>query len=134
MKKLIILLFAFVAFAVTSTAQVVVTNSSGSDSLTNTDTLTATKAVTYDANALWSVQVVTSKSSGTLAGVVRIYGSNDGSNFIELPDTIAVADGSPFTGVINVGNDFQYKYFKVTYFQTGTSVSFPKFYWYYKPN
>jgi hypothetical protein len=134
MKKLFILLFAFVAFAITSTAQVVFTNSTAADTLTNTDTLTGTKSVTKDLSMLWSVQITTDRISGTLAGVVRIYGSNDGTNYLELPDTIAITNADPFSGVINVGNDFQYKYFKVIYYQTGTSVSVPKFYWYYKSN
>lgn len=122
-----------VAMATASQAQVVITNGSNTDTLTNTDTLSAAKSVTSDANMLWSVQVNTDRVSGTLAGVVRIYGSNDGTNYIVLPDTIAITNADPFSGVINVGHDFQYKYFKVIYYQTGTSVSVPKFYWYYKP-
>lgn len=130
MKKIIILLFALVAFATASEGQVV---ASTADTLTNTDTANIVKMTNQDAFVCYSMQAVVNKISGTLAGTVQLEGSNDGTNYVETGDSLTLVDGAVFSGLINISTK-QYKYFRAKVYQSGTVVAEIRIYWYYKNN
>lgn len=110
------MLFALVAFAATSSAQVV---ASTADTLTNTDTASIVKMTNQDAYLCYSMQAVVTKISGTLAGTVQLEGSNDGTNYVETGDSLTLVDGAVFSGLINTSTK-QFKYYRAKVYQSGS--------------
>jgi len=75
-------------------------------------------AVTGNAKT-FSIVLVTTKISGTIAGTVAIQGSNDGVNYVTIGTAITLVDGS--TNYTYKEVDKGYPYYRALITQTGTS-------------
>ena len=91
----------------------------GTGTLTNADTVALTQTVNGVYNTI-SVQVVTTKYSGTLTGTAILQGSVDGTNYVNInTDTLTFTTGTTNTKVwVLEGTSF--KYYKVNCITTGT--------------
>ncbi len=126
------------------------------DTLTNVDTATIYVASTQAAaisgtvatdNITRSVTVVATKVSGTVAGGVRIYGSNDGTNWQQLrghhlnqgasTDTLALADVATNSGTFKIrdaNGDILFRQYKVVFVNQNGGVIIPKLYLHRRSN
>jgi hypothetical protein len=96
MKRLILLLLmsmvlAFAASPPEASAQITTTKTQ-SDTLTNADTTTLTVPSVMDKESV-NLQVLVKRLSGTLAGSVYLYRSNDNVNF-ELYDSLTLSNAA----------------------------------------
>ena len=126
-KALLLLLSVGLAFG-TATAQ----SSSGSGILKSSQTHVPTDTVVNTAvknqslpisvvNNAVSVQSVITKISGTVAGVVRLYGSLDGINYVRvLPGDSLVASNVAVQSKVFVVTFPAYSYYRIGYAGTGT--------------
>lgn len=121
MKKLIFMLFAFVALAISTPIQAQVIDMGDQDTITNIDTAEFTKSISKDYFKLYSIQPIISRTSGTLDGRIVITGSNNDTNYVYV-DSVAIVNGATFSNLFNVTTT-QYKHYKVTVYQEGTAVS-----------
>lgn len=151
MKKIIISAMFSLALVLGANAQVINTASSlvggtyGNtiDTVVNTATITKYIKVPTSHRSI-SIQVVVTKISGTVAGTVRLVGSNDGTNFVDISspsiavtalrpaykDTLTCTDVTtntkiwtiPLNGAqgTNVPVIPQYLYYGLTYTGVGT--------------
>jgi hypothetical protein len=145
MKRILTLVLALVAFA--SYGQLTSTNTltsnsihmkttltSNVDSVTVTDTGTGSLYASFTVKRAASIQALFTKVSGTNAGTVTLYGSNDGVNWEALTDATSTPTITTYTrtdagtyavpisktwylGFHNV------KYYKLSHVGTGTMVS-----------
>lgn len=93
MKKILFML-ALGAIAFTAKAQLITfshTASNPSGTVTNAGTDTMNAAIN-GYSAATGIQLVVTKTSGTVAGTARLYGSIDGANFVATGDTLTLAD------------------------------------------
>jgi hypothetical protein len=105
MKKLITLLFAMVAFAVSAqlTATGNLSNSikmktaAGVDSAIVTNSGSGSISVTFTQKKAESIQLLVTKTSGTLGGTATLYGSNDGVNWTALTDATSTPTVTAYT-------------------------------------
>lgn len=87
---------ALIAFGFGVNAQVITfshtaSNPTGTVTNTGTDTMTALIPGYSEATG---IQLVVTKTSGTVGGVARLYGSIDGTNYVATGDTLALADAA----------------------------------------
>lgn len=87
------------------------------DTLANTDTTSKIINVT-DGWASLAIQPVVTKLSGTAAGVVRLYGSVDGVNYVATGDTLAIS-GTTSSTIWSAGVP-KYAYYKIYATSSGT--------------
>lgn len=119
MKKLLSL-FALVLLASCVFAQNNPVAMTGTATLTNADTVD----LTYTSSGVYknvSIQVLITKYSGTITGATAIlYGSIDGSNYVNVnTDTLTAVSATANTKVWVLENA-NYKYYKVTVISTTT--------------
>lgn len=145
MKKILglIAIFTMTLFAPKMEAQVLNFTSSynlTSDTVTNagTNTLKVKSGFTYQ----WvTAQVIITKISGTPAGNVIMQGSNDGTNFVAIPqwdnyrivagDTLVPTNVSGTCGnKIWIFKGSKYLWYRVTYTGSGTMAASMKAYLY----
>lgn len=134
MKKLTLfcgLLIALSAFTITAKAQsayfVSQTNGTTLDTVTNAGVrLQKLPIAGYQANV--GIQVVVANLTGTIAGFVRVYGSDDGINFVRIPTQ--KDDGSVAIDSMKVDVNTLSKIFRIpptghyyTYYRTGFTGS-----------
>lgn len=131
MKKFIFILLAFVAFATVSEAQVV--DAGAADTLTNADTGTFEKKTNQDAYLCYSIQPVINRLSGTLAGTIVLYGSNNDTVYVSTGDTITLTNTATFSTMI-YPVDKQFKYYQVRFVTSGTVSARCRVLFYYKNN
>jgi hypothetical protein len=97
--------------------------------VTNTGTGTATLAVgsAYDQVSL---QMVITKTSGTVGGTVSLQGSLDGTSYLTLPNSATLGGAGTFTatdvasqivGFTVIGSP--YEFYRMSYTGTGTMVA-----------
>lgn len=121
MKKLIFLLFAFVAFAATTSAQSTASMTGSGDSIVNSGTkyLTADLSGNVVASA---IQVVFTKTSGTSAGKATIEYSIDGTNYFRInTDSLNVANTTTQSKLWTISLPNSYKYVRIKVVGSGTS-------------
>lgn len=144
MKYLFTLLFALVAFAgsaqLTSnsyspnTVHMKTSLTSSVDSVTVTNTGSGSLYVSFSSKSAKSIQVLITKVTGTNAGTMTLYGSEDGVNYVALTDTTSTPTINTYT-VTDAGTyaapqsyvwylrDHSMKYYKLTHAGSGTMVS-----------
>jgi hypothetical protein len=95
--------------------------------LTNTDT----SYIIYQAeSSTKNIMVRLTKTSGTPAGKVYLYGTIDETNY-DLLDSLTVTNVATqykyftYAGTLDA---LQYYKYKIIFYQTGTAVTIPKFY------
>lgn len=123
MKKFLLaaLIIGFGATAAQAQTTMTASSSTNTNAATTTHTFTANGDL-YNFDAL-SIQIVGTKTSGTVAGTAKIYGSIDGSNYVKISnDTLAFADQSKNTYIWTFDKT-RYKYYQVQVATTGTQVS-----------
>jgi hypothetical protein len=123
MKKLIsIMLFAFVALAINAqSGKAVQLPVILGDTITNTATAYKIITVTGGYQTL-AIQPVLTKVSGTAAGTVTMYGSQDGTNYYPLGDTLLMQDHAAAVSKLFKYTDPGYTYYKISYTGVGTMV------------
>jgi hypothetical protein len=97
------------------------------DTITNTGTASKIITVTAGYNAM-GIQVVLTKTSGTAAGTVTLYGSLDGTNYVALGDTLGGRDAATVSKLFKYDTTPYWKY-KVTFTGAGTMVTKWKVYY-----
>lgn len=153
MKK-IILIFAFIGFAIVSMAQSAPTQitpdgyitqplyqyifGTTADTMTNADTSTFVYRVKGNSTLDFNMQLYIDFVSGSSGGTVITYRSIDGNDYTAtgVGDTITfstiTADALQST-VIDLDN-FNFPYLKLIFIQAGTAVVVPRVYVYCKEN
>jgi len=103
------------------------------DSVVVTDTGSGSLYISFTAKEAKSIQVLITKTSGTLGGTMTLYGSNDGVNWTALTDATSAPTITTYT-VTDTGTysapqtktwyvkDHQMKAYKLTHVGTGTMV------------
>lgn len=121
MKNLFLLFISLVSLVTTSVAQSNVSTMTGSGAtVTNTGSQSMTQTVTL-AHRNVSVEVVVTKVSGTVGGKAKLYGSVDGTNYVDLSTVDSLALTNTTTNkYIWVLTSADYKSYKVTVTGTGT--------------
>lgn len=131
MKKLFLIATMLLAFAALSNAQSAyfVSNSNGTtlDTVTNTGVKSQKLPISGYQDVV-SIQAVLTNISGTTGGVVRLYGSTDGTNFVRIPtvnDAGAVAIDSLSANANALSKVFRipthsYTYYQISYTGAGT--------------
>lgn len=131
MKKYFALILALVVFALNAAAQdykdvvlISTTNSTVTDTVTDTGVRTLR---TPNNPGFWSVVgvgVTVTKISGTVAGVVRLMGSYDGTNFFRISPTDSLNAANVTTNYKSFTlTSYPYKYIAVQYTGTGTMAA-----------
>lgn len=93
--------------------------------LTDTDT---SQVIYQPENSTRVIMVRVTKTSGTAAGIVYLYGSVDATNY-DLLDSLEITDVDTqykyfkFTGSLD---SLQYYKYKIIFYQTGTAATIPK--------
>lgn len=128
MKKIIVLLLLAVGFAFTSNAQIapklVTTTSYGNtlDTVVSTATKVTTPFKVTKLNIGVTAQVIVTKISGTVGGLIALQGSMDGVNFTTIGSATTPSDASAtysFNTVVG------WYYYRVSYTgASGQSASF----------
>lgn len=130
MKKLILLILLIFTLCIVTTSTTYAQpkqlwSVKAGDSLINTDTLVKYFNLTDDYASVVISQKV-SKVSGTVAGTIHLYSSNDNSNW-EVRDSLVLADQA--TNVKNwrftAPADY---YWKIEYISAGTQAYIPRVY------
>lgn len=140
MKKyflIVLMLAAFIGADAQVTAKMKTTLTGSLDSAICTNTGTASLVVRMQRTKAQSIQVNIVKTSGTLAGTMTLYGSNDGVNWVALTDatsaptitTYTVTDGgtygTPQTKVWHLGFHV-YAYYQISWVGSGTMAGYFK--------
>lgn len=88
------------------------TNPTGAVLNATIDTLNLTMSGAY--NAVMTVQILLTKTSGTIAGTVRLYGSDFGSTgtWTAVSDTLTLADAATNQKVWTISQP-AYKYYRI---------------------
>lgn len=128
MKKFILLCFASaltvsVALAQSTSGSAVLKSSvdhAATDTVVNAATVYQAGAVSF-ANNHVAVQTTLTKISGTAAGVVRLYGSLDGTNYVRIAptDSLIVSNVASQSKIFQVPSG-GYSYVRAGYTGTGT--------------
>lgn len=142
MKNLLFILLVLVAFTSkaqltaavgTNTIRMKTTLTSSVDSVVVTNTGTVYLYQAFTTKEAKSIQVLITKASGTLAGTMTLYGSNDGVNFKALTDatstptitTYTVTDtgtyAAPQSTIWNLGFH-NYRVYQIGWVGSGTMV------------
>ncbi len=103
----------------TATAQIVKTVTLSKTTLTNTDT--ARSNISADKTVL-SVEVSVVKTSGTVAGTVKLQGSFDAVNFDDL-NTLTLADQALNRKVMAIPTPLIYPVYRIIFISSGTNVT-----------
>jgi hypothetical protein len=121
MKKFIIALFALVAFAATSSAQLTTTMTGSGDSIVNTGTKYLTVGLDGNVSAA-AIQVTFTKTSGTAAGKATIEYSIDGTNYFRVnTDSLNVTNTTTQYKLWTLSLPASYKYARIKVVGSGTS-------------
>lgn len=121
MKKLIFLLTAMVAIASATSAQSVTTMTGSGDSIVNTGTKYLTADLSGNVTAA-SIQVIFTKTSGTVAGTATIEYSIDGTNYYRVStDSIKLSNVSSQGKLWTLSLPNSYKYVRIKIVGSGTS-------------
>lgn len=129
MKKIIGLIALTLCMAISGYAQSPNGSFTGSTVpyVTTSDVVTNTGADTFKYKAVGYMRSVTfqvniTKTSGTLGGTVKVFGSADGgSNYVQLNSSYTVTDGNQnYSYVINSGQGNPYTNYWVVWTGTGT--------------
>jgi len=131
MKKILLLLFAFTVTIATALAQEIrevslisETNATLTDTVTNTGVKIVATPNTPGFWDLAGVSVTITKISGTVAGVARLVGSYDGTNFFRIVPTDSLNAANVTTNIKSfVVTSYPYKYLGVQYTGTGTMAA-----------
>lgn len=124
MKKILFLTVAFLigllAFTNTNAQSYSSFNGKiGDSTFTNVTTASYSISVTGPKHAVTFVYTVT-KTSGTVAGTITLFGSLDGTNYVTL-DTKTLTDAN---AVLSTSYSYNgYSKYKITIAQSGTSVT-----------
>lgn len=115
MKKFILILIVFIGITASSNAQMIM---SGSDTIFNGAVVSVTQDISkaYD---VVSFQAVVTKLTGTVAGTVMLEGSNDGTNYLSISDTLTLTDVTTNTKLWTV-DKAPYKYYRLKGTGSGT--------------
>ena len=124
MKKLSFVLLSFalvLCLSVTqhAEAQIVKQVTLSKTTLTNTDTSKITLSV--DQTVL-SVEASVTKTSGTVAGTVKLQGTFDGVNFDDL-NTLTLADQALNRKVMAIPTPLVYPVYRLIFLSSGTNVT-----------
>lgn len=129
MKKILILSLAFlIAFGAKAQTSLTLYNTLGPGSITS-DTVTNTGTGILQADAsrfsgnVTSVQCTVAKTSGTVAGTLSLYGSNDGSNYAIISDSVYTATNVASQSFIWILSGSPVKHYRVSYTGSGTMVA-----------
>jgi hypothetical protein len=129
MKKYFALIIALLAFALNAVGQdfkeivlISTTNSTATDTVTNTGVRTVRTGASQGYWATAGVGVTVTKISGTVAGVVRLMGSYDGTNFFRINPTDSLIATNVTTNYksFTITGGMPYKYLGVQY--TGSGI------------
>lgn len=128
MKKILILLFLFALLGSTSAqfASGLMIKQTTSDTI-KTGALTVTKYITLTSgyNAV-GIQSVVTKVDGTPAGNAKLYGSIDGTNYVQISaDTLAIANVATSTKIWTL-TGIPYAKLKLVYTGVGTMRALEK--------
>ena len=94
-----------------------------SDTVTNTGTITLTRAFKGGARAI-GVQVAVTKTSGTVAGSIIMQGSIDGTNYYDISTQTATNTTGTKTYIFGVkGEDAYYSNYRISWTGIGTMVA-----------
>jgi hypothetical protein len=128
MKKIVLLLIAFLFFAISSEAQTF-TMTGSADTVVNTATKACSLKTVHSYKQI-SIQAVITKISGTVGGTLTLLGSIDGTNYINVDTATFVNSGlaATYTATNTTGaqskvwiiNNNPYLWFKLSYTGTGT--------------
>jgi len=126
MKKLIAFSLCLCAYYANAQTQFSHTASNPTGLITNTgvDTLTV-DFPSY--NIAVGIQLVVTKGTGTVAGIARVYGSIDGTNYVATGDTLTLADVSKNTQIWKLSTPVYRKY-KIQTTGSGTMTATTKGY------
>lgn len=82
-----------------------------------------------------SIQLIVTKTSGTVAGAAYLQASNDGTNYNDIAptDTLALTDAAVNSKLWNVGTT-PYLYYRAKIVTTGTQVSVGTGYYVFRSN
>lgn len=124
MKKLLyaLLSFSFIFLACinqNASAQIVSSVTLSKTSLANTDTSKATLSV--DRSAV-SVEVKVNKTSGTIAGTVKLQGTFDNVNYDDL-NTLTLADQALNRKVMAIPTPLTYPVYRVIFISSGSNAT-----------
>ena len=121
MKKFLFasLIIAAVATSFQSHAQIVTAVTLSKATLTNTDTAKSFLAVD---KSVVSVEVAVSKTSGTVAGVVKLQGTFDKVNYDDL-NTLTLADQALNRKMMAVSTPLVYPFYRIIFISSGTNVT-----------
>lgn len=121
MKKFILLLFAFAAFATATTAQTVMTGSG--DSVVNAATKFL-KSGKQGGIASVSFQVIVTKGTGTVAGFATLEGSLNDTNYVAIStDSLLLTDAATNT-YIWTKTTSGYLYYRIKITGSGTMKAY----------
>lgn len=138
MKKLLIILVAIISVALTSSAQTLMpeTDPAGATSTVNTNADTSYHTLDMAGNVynfnLLNFYIKGTKTSGTVAGAVTLWGSNDNSRWFAVygASTAAMADTVTTQSLTDASVSLQflvnktwYRYYRVRVITSGTQVS-----------
>jgi hypothetical protein len=130
MKHLIALIAICIAFTGVAQAQTAMT---ASGTLTDATTGYVTSKVPGGYGNL-SIQLIVTKTSGTVAGTAWLQASNDGTNYVTInsTDTLALTNVAAQSKLWNVGIS-PYLYYRAKITTTGTQVSTGTGYYLFRP-
>lgn len=129
MKNVFLIFAVLVAVATSGFAQVnqritmLQPTGAASDTVTNTGTITLSKAFKGGAKAI-GFQVAVTKTSGTVAGNIILQGSLDGTNYHDI-DTLAATNttGTKYYKFALKGEDAYYTDYRISWTGSGTMVA-----------
>lgn len=127
MKKLIISLFAIVAMAVTSEAQVINMGTQSADTITDAGSKTYNRRLKAGFFRDVSIQIIVNKLSGTAAGTAVVYGAisdnsgtgGDTTAYVPTGDTLVITDQAVNTAIFDYPEG-QYTHYRVVITGSGT--------------
>jgi hypothetical protein len=128
MKKLSLLIIAIAFIGLSASAQSGyfkrASDSKTTDTLTNAATSNLQLPITGYQNVV-SVQALVTKLTGTTAGVVRLYGSLDGTNYVRAnpTDSLTLANAAGIQTKIFIIKDNPYAFYRVGTIGTGTQTT-----------
>lgn len=114
------LCFAGIASHAQSTKTMVNPNGFALDTASQAASEGPTVSVTGSAK-VFSIVLVTTKISGTVAGTIAWQGSNDGTHFVTIGSATTLVDATGVTNYTYKEVDKGYAYYKALITQTGTS-------------
>jgi hypothetical protein len=130
MKKVAIISSLCMLFAIASTAQSYsgfmrspTSTRANVDTVKNTATVSQTITVT-NTPSIVALQPVVTKLTGTVGGVIRVFGSLDGKNFVRInnTDSLVVTNIAMSTKIFTIPTPY-YAHYRLTFTGTGTQTS-----------